>query len=72
MREDEFARFWRTALHDGLLAGTAFVPKKVALSKDLVKELADGARAAPSGPGAADKDRLELVFRPDPAVLDGR
>jgi molybdopterin-containing oxidoreductase family iron-sulfur binding subunit len=47
-REDEFARFWRAALHDGAVAGTAFAPKKVALRKDLVKELAAGGRAGAS------------------------
>jgi molybdopterin-containing oxidoreductase family iron-sulfur binding subunit len=50
---------WRTALHDGVIAGTALAPKQVTL-----KPL--GAAAAPAGSG------VELNFRPDPTIGDGR
>jgi len=99
-RADEFARFWRTALHDGVLAGTAFPPKPVALKKDwaerLEKEFSpsgegtglpvgnalrgvpeiamDTATSPPGTPRRAfpTADGLEIVFRPDPTVFDGR
>ncbi|MFZ0633367.1 MAG: TAT-variant-translocated molybdopterin oxidoreductase [Acidobacteriaceae bacterium] len=52
---------WRKALHDGWIADTAFAPKTVA-----AKGAAAGAAAAAAGSG------LELLFRPDPHVYDGR
>ena len=65
-RDDAFAPDWKTALHDGWVAGTAFATKSVALKKDWAKELA---AAGGSSPGP---DNLEIVFRPDPSVFDGR
>ncbi len=57
---DDFERAWRRALHDGVLAGSAFATKSVTLRS--TKEL-----APPSAtPG------LEVVFAPDPTVWDGR
>jgi MoCo/4Fe-4S cofactor protein with predicted Tat translocation signal len=60
--EKNFEAFWETTLHDGIMAGTAFPPKTVALKKDLGK--------SPSPP--AENGGLEIVFRPDPTVWDGR
>ena len=58
----DFATTWRKALHDGKIAGTAAKPKSVT-----VKPLASfGARPAVEAKG------LEIVFRPDPTVWDGR
>ena len=53
-------REWRGWLHDGIVPGTAFAPKTVALQAGF----AGGAAAAGSG--------IEVVFRPDPTVYDGR
>jgi molybdopterin-containing oxidoreductase family iron-sulfur binding subunit len=50
---------WRTALNDGIIAGTSLAPKQVTL-----KPL--GAAAVPAGSG------VELNFRPDPTIGDGR
>jgi len=52
--------YWRTSVHDGVVAGTAFVPKSMTVGNvfDSIGEL--------PRPG------LELVFRPDPTVYDGR
>jgi molybdopterin-containing oxidoreductase family iron-sulfur binding subunit len=58
---DTFERFWRRVVHDGFIAGTAFAPKTVALA-------AAGASAAPAAPAGG----LEITFRPDPTVYDGR
>jgi MoCo/4Fe-4S cofactor protein with predicted Tat translocation signal len=63
--EAEFESFWRTALHDGLVAGTALPPRQVkppALSPALVD----------SHMPASSPQALEIIFRPDPTVWDGR
>ncbi len=58
----DFEEFWRSALHDGIVPGTALRPRRLALRGAGVPAPA----AAPAG-GA-----LEIVFRPDPYVHDGR
>jgi molybdopterin-containing oxidoreductase family iron-sulfur binding subunit len=52
---------WRRWLHDGVIPGTAFAPKAVTLRP---------VAAAPSAARAAEG--LDVVFRPDPSVYDGR
>jgi molybdopterin-containing oxidoreductase family iron-sulfur binding subunit len=52
---------WDTALATGVIAGTAFEPQKVEPRMDWA---AAGASEAPAG--------LEVVFRPDPTLHDGR
>jgi molybdopterin-containing oxidoreductase family iron-sulfur binding subunit len=55
----EFDKNWRRWLHDGVMANTAFAAKTVT------------AAAAPGAPAAREAG-LEVVFRPDPSVYDGR
>jgi Fe-S-cluster-containing dehydrogenase component len=58
----DFETSWRRALHDGVIAGTAFVPKAVSVGA-----------AVSSGPKAGRAEgSLEIVFRPDPTIYDGR
>ena len=52
---------WRKALHDGWIDGTAFTPKNVAAKGGI------GAASAPAG-----GDSIEVAFRPDAHVYDGR
>ncbi len=52
---------WRKALHDGWIDGTAFAPKTVTPKGGL------GSVPAPAG-----GDSVELAFRPDTNVYDGR
>jgi molybdopterin-containing oxidoreductase family iron-sulfur binding subunit len=54
--------FWRNALHDGFIGGTSI----------LAGAAAAPAPAASAAPAPAAKTGLEIVFRPDPNVLDGR
>jgi molybdopterin-containing oxidoreductase family iron-sulfur binding subunit len=60
--EADFEQRWARALHDGVVAGTAFPEKTVAVKPG------DWIRA----PKFERKPGLEIVFRPDPSVLDGR
>jgi molybdopterin-containing oxidoreductase family iron-sulfur binding subunit len=60
-RGSNFEAFWRTVLHNGLIADTALPPKAVTLQDNL--------GAASPGP---EQGGLELVFRPDLSVWDGR
>jgi MoCo/4Fe-4S cofactor protein with predicted Tat translocation signal len=54
-----FDSAWRRWLHDGVIPGTAFAPKTVTLRPV-------------AGASAAATEGLEVVFRPDPSVYDGR
>jgi len=58
----DFEKRWNRALHDGVVAGTAFAPKAV--------EVVPGAWT--KAPKATPAAGLEVAFRTDPAVYDGR
>ncbi|MEZ4735215.1 MAG: hypothetical protein R3E79_49600 [Caldilineaceae bacterium] len=60
--EDGFAAFWQRALHDGLVADTALPAKTVQLQSDVGSQ----------PPTAVAGDGLEINFRPDPTIWDGR
>ncbi len=59
-----FEGFWQDALNKGVVPGSAAPPRTIALQANLMAALPP-ARAA----GRAE---LELIFRPDPTVWDGR
>jgi len=59
LKKGDFERSWQIALHDGVVAGTAFP----GISPTL--------RAFNLAPQEAEKG-LEVVFRPDPNIWDGR
>ncbi len=56
----DFDMFWRKALHDGWIEGTTFVPKQISPKTTSFPQTA----SASSG--------IELNFRRDPSVYDGR
>ncbi|MEX2260815.1 MAG: TAT-variant-translocated molybdopterin oxidoreductase [Bryobacteraceae bacterium] len=60
-RPQNFEMWWRRALHDGVVEGTA-LPAKAASPR----APASAASPAPAAEG------MEVVFRPDPSVYDGR
>jgi molybdopterin-containing oxidoreductase family iron-sulfur binding subunit len=68
--DGDFERFWRRALHDGVVPGTALRPKAVKLRTDWaqVAPLPTVRGAGGSSPGST----LEIAFRPDPTIDDGR
>jgi len=61
-----FERFWRRCLHDGVVPGTAAAAKSVSVDGGAA------ANAAAALAGRAAASGFELLFRPDPTVLDGR
>jgi Fe-S-cluster-containing dehydrogenase component len=58
----DFETSWRRALHDGVIAGTAFAPKAVPPAPV----------PNPKSKIQNPKSGLEIVFRPDPTIYDGR
>src|SRR5262249_45511226 len=60
----DFEKAWERALPDGVIAGSAFEPKEAPAPGE---GWAEGLRASPPAP-----DELEIVFRPDPTIHDGR
>jgi len=60
----DFGQFWRKSLNDGVVADSAFSPLDISPKQDFIGSLTLPA-AAPSG-------AMEVIFRPDPAVYDGR
>jgi molybdopterin-containing oxidoreductase family iron-sulfur binding subunit len=55
-----FEEFWRKSVHDGVIAGSALAPVTVALQSGFTL------------PPATAAGTLEVNFRPDPTVFDGR
>jgi len=61
--QQPFDNFWQKTLHDGLMTGTALPGVSPKLSLDYGK-LPD--------PPASNAQAIEIVFRPDPTIGDGR
>jgi molybdopterin-containing oxidoreductase family iron-sulfur binding subunit len=57
---------WRRWLHDGVIPGTAFAPKPGAAAARPV------AQATTTSPAGGNSAGLEIAFRNDPSILDGR
>jgi MoCo/4Fe-4S cofactor protein with predicted Tat translocation signal len=69
----DFEYWWETTLNNGVMAGTAF-PAKQVTAKLAAADAADGAQSNAENaalPNAEQQD-IEIVFRPDPCVADGR
>ena len=58
---DDFEKFWRRSLHDGVVPKTALSSRSVKLKGDLR-----------SWNRPEQGEGLEIIFRPDPTVWDGR
>ncbi|HEY7426874.1 MAG TPA: TAT-variant-translocated molybdopterin oxidoreductase [Gemmataceae bacterium] len=61
-----FEAFWQQALQEGVVAGTAFTHVDRAPKSGWAERAAKQARSASNG------NKLEIVFRPDPTLFDGR
>ena len=64
-KDRAFEALWETSLHDGVVAGTTLPAISVSPRPDFVNQ--GNAQAAHS-----DASRLEVVFRPDPSIGDGK
>ncbi len=60
LSKGDFEENWRKALHDGWIAGTSFTSGAVKPT------------AVPAVPAPSSKEAIEIIFRPDPTVYDGR
>ena len=58
----DFDKFWQKALHDGIIPNTAAAARTVALKPGFATAAAPAAKAG----------GMEIVFRPDPNIWDGR
>jgi len=69
----DFEEWWRGSVHDGIVAGSTLPPIHPALKPDWIASLAPvPAQAQSSSENAAQNPGLEIVFRPDPYLYDGR
>jgi molybdopterin-containing oxidoreductase family iron-sulfur binding subunit len=62
-----FEAAWESWLDDGVVAGTALPAKPVKLVPDLRARLSQNLPG-----GRSQRSELEIVFRPDPTIWDGR
>jgi molybdopterin-containing oxidoreductase family iron-sulfur binding subunit len=60
--------FWRRALHDGFVPGTAVT---AAVSAQAPAPSADAPNPGSRTPSPASEGGLEIIFRPDPTIWDG-
>jgi molybdopterin-containing oxidoreductase family iron-sulfur binding subunit len=60
--------FWKHVLHDGFIAGTAAGTAQAAASQPP----ASSSQPAAAGPQSNANGGLEIIFRPDPTIWDGR
>jgi MoCo/4Fe-4S cofactor protein with predicted Tat translocation signal len=63
MSDKDFGDFWRQTLHDGVMANTAFPPLTLKQQFDYHNVPAENPQSKPG---------IEIVFRPDPTMGDGR
>jgi len=84
----DFDQFWQVSLHDGFVAGSALPPKSVVpndkwmqgienreFGTEQTGQAASAGGQASLGPPQAPASQsggLEVVFRPDPTIWDGR
>jgi molybdopterin-containing oxidoreductase family iron-sulfur binding subunit len=59
----DFEAWWRRAVHDGVVAGTALPTKTPTIHGDAITERAEKRKLA---------GKFEVIFRPDPTIYDGR
>jgi MoCo/4Fe-4S cofactor protein with predicted Tat translocation signal len=67
-KDKAFEDFWERVLHDGVMTGTALPAISVAARTDFAKP----ANTQDAGANTAAASDLEILFRPDPCIFDGR
>ncbi len=63
---DDFEQWWRRQVHDGLVANSAAPTKQPPIKPVTLPAWAEGGDEAKGG------DEIEISFRPDPTIYDGR
>ncbi|MBO0727579.1 MAG: molybdopterin oxidoreductase, partial [Blastocatellia bacterium] len=63
-----FDQWWQEALRTGVAPDTAFEPKPISAKAGWSNQGAAPTTSNPSG----DQNALEIIFRPDPSIYDGR
>jgi molybdopterin-containing oxidoreductase family iron-sulfur binding subunit len=58
---DDFEQWWRRQVHDGWVAGSTFPAQRPQIKAFTLPPLAD-----------SGGDDIEIIFRPDPTIYDGR
>ena len=64
----DFEKAWRKVVHDGVIPGTAQAP----VQPNWVSQPAEWSRTLPAPPAERPADALDVVFRPDSSLYDGR
>jgi molybdopterin-containing oxidoreductase family iron-sulfur binding subunit len=59
----DFEKAWRKALHAGWIEGTAYAPHNLVPMKPVTSFAV---------PAPSSKDAIEIIYRPDPNIYDGR
>jgi molybdopterin-containing oxidoreductase family iron-sulfur binding subunit len=65
----QFERAWRTALHDGIIAGTAVAAQMAVVGAEIETRLSQELARLSAAPQAGS---MTITFRHDPSVWDGR
>jgi MoCo/4Fe-4S cofactor protein with predicted Tat translocation signal len=70
----DFEPFWRAALHEGVVPNSASRTRQAALKQNDSANAGVQNKEPPkaSSEEAAPSGGLEIIFRPDPSILDGR
>jgi MoCo/4Fe-4S cofactor protein with predicted Tat translocation signal len=87
-QKQDFEHWWRKSLHDGLIEGSAFPTKSVAVNPErATRSESPSPRPSPAGgrgsesgnqksatrePAPEVERGLEIVFSPDPSIFDGQ
>jgi MoCo/4Fe-4S cofactor protein with predicted Tat translocation signal len=66
-----FDQWWQEVLRTGIAPDTASEPKQVSAKTDWLRQNAATSPSVLSNP-SGDQDALEIIFRPDPSIYDGR
>ena len=64
----DFEKAWRKVVHDGVVPDTAQAP----VQPNWVSQAAEWSRTLPAPPAERAADALDVVFRPDSSLYDGR
>jgi molybdopterin-containing oxidoreductase family iron-sulfur binding subunit len=70
----DFENFWRTSLHEGVIAGTTLPVKEMRIEDRRLRMEGHDPQSSIFNPRppTPDPHSLEIIFRPDPTIGDGR